>query len=219
MKWFCSSALALVAMIATTTAQAQTNLLTDGGFEDPSKYTQDGDVTPFVGNWEAFDGDGVASSTHSTANPRTGTGNSNLNITNADNSFAGLFQDVPGLVAGQPIRYSGWNKTVGTFDIGAEFRIEWRNSVSNTEISRTANIVPTLSADYTQFSFEGNVPAGVNTARVVYAIQSFGAGGTNNGTVVLDDLSFQIVPEPASAALVLSGSLGLMAAVRRRRSA
>jgi hypothetical protein len=129
---------------------------------------------------------------------------------------------VPGLAAGQPIRYSGWHKQIGAvFDIGAEYRIEWRNSVSNTEISRTANFVPSNLTDgvYTSFSTDQVVPAGVDTARVVYAIQSFGAGATNTGTLTLDDLSFQVIPEPGSAALVLSGALGLMAAGRRRRLA
>jgi hypothetical protein len=54
-------------------------------------------------------------------------------------------------------------------------------------------------------------------ARVVYAIQTFSGGPTNNGTVFVDDMSVVMIPEPASIALVGAGMLGLVAFRRRRR--
>lgn len=214
MKWFCTIALASVGLIAAGTAQAQVNKLTDGGFEDASKFTQDG--APFVGFWEAFNGGAGSTATRVTTNPRTGAANANFNITSTDNTFAGAFQDVTGLTAGQSVTYSGWQRAIGTFDIGAEYRIEWRNNAGNTEISRN-NTVTTPTATYSQFSFTGTVPAGADTARVVYAIQSFGAGGTNNGTVSLDDVSLSVVPEPACAVLAGFGLLALGCGRSRRK--
>ena len=92
-----------------------------------------------------------------------------------------------------------------------ELRFEWRDSVGNTEVSRTPNYAPTLTTSYSQFSLTATAPAGADTARVVYAIQSFGGPATQ--TVYVDDLSLTI-PEPTSLVLALAG---LAPFIRRRR--
>jgi hypothetical protein len=96
-----------------------------------------------------------------------------------------------------------------------EIRIEWRDSVNNVEISRTPNLTPVPTSDYTQFSLTAAVPAGADTARAVYAIQTFSTNPLGNGTVYLDDFSF-VIPEPASMALLGLGGLALVG-IRRRQ--
>jgi len=208
MKKLFGSVLAILAL-AVPSAMAQ-NLLVDGSFEDPTKVTTDG--APFIGFWEAFQG-GTATSAHGTVDPLSGGGHMSLN-TLANNEFAGMFQDVV-VAAGNPVTFSVWHKTTDTAFSGTEMRIEWRNSVSNTEISRTPNLATAPTLDYTLLSLDTVVPAGVDTARVVYAIQSFGAG-SDVGTVYVDDASVTTIPEPATMALVGMSLVGL--AGRRRRS-
>jgi hypothetical protein len=211
-----STSLVLLAVAATAIcgprAVAQ-NLLTDGGFEDPSKYTADG--PPFVGSWEAFNGGAGTFSVNDTLSPRSGARDAHTSILATNNSFAGLFQDVP-VIAGDFYTYSGWHKSVNLnpADYVTEIRFEWRNSVSNTEISRN-QALPIAGAQYTQFSLTLPVPVGADTARVVYAIQTFSDTGTlNTGDVYLDDFSLTRVPEPST--IVLAG-LGGLALLRMRR--
>ncbi len=101
------------------------------------------------------------------------------------------------------------------FDLGVEIRIEWRSSVLNSEISRTANVTTAPTGTYSQFALNFAVPASADTARCVYAIQTFGGDGpTHNGSVFVDDASF--VPAPATFALAMGG-MG-MVGLRRRRA-
>jgi hypothetical protein len=208
-NWFALAALG-ACWLAAAPAQAQ-NLLANPGFEDPVTY----DGPPFVGSWEAFNAGPGSSAANSSALPRSGAQHLALSIIATDNSFAGAFQDVPGMVPGLETIFSGYHMTISDpFDVGVEIRIEWRNSVSNTEVARTPNLTPIPPSQYGPFSLVATVPAGADTARVVYAIQSFGPQPTNTGTVYVDDVSF-VIPEPAAI-----GSLALGACLlpgRRRR--
>ncbi len=198
-----------VAAIAAFAGGASANLLVNPGFEEP--VTSDG--APFFGFWEAFQGGGAASF-NSTANPRSGLQNLEMTITQTDNTFAGAFQDVL-VTAGQMYTWSGWHALgAGDFDLGIEFRIEWRDSVNNVEIGRTANSTDAPSGSaYEQWSLTAEAPVGADSARVVYAVQSFTNNDVfNTGIVYLDDVSF--VPAPGAMALI---GLGGLAAARRRR--
>jgi PEP-CTERM motif len=196
-------------------SQARANLLSNPGFEDP--VTTEG--TEFVGSWEAFNGGAGSASVNGTTMPRSGDQHLDVSITNTDNTFAGAFQDVPNLIAGQTGIFSGWHKTTtDPLDLDVEVRIEWRNSVSNTEVSRTPNSLPVPTSDYTPFSLTAMVPAGADTARVVYAIQTFSGGPTNNGIVFVDDVSF-VIPEPATFVLLGMGAIGLACSRKRRTAA
>jgi hypothetical protein len=215
-RWTIRAACALlVAFFVTSNASAQ-NLLANPSFEEP--ITMDG--PPFVGFWEGFSGNAAATASNSTASPRTGAQNLDLTITNVNDTFAGAFQDVEGLVAGAPATFSGFHRTPTSptaFGLGTEIRIEWRNSVTMAEVGRTPNLTLTPTADYTPFSVSAPVPVGADTARVVYAIQTFGGepNPTNTGTVFIDDVSFTAIPEPSALALAGLGALGLL---RRRRN-
>src|SRR3954452_8728717 len=160
---------ALVIMAISASRVSAANLLANPGFESP--VTSDG--PPFVGSWEAFNGGAGSSSNNSTVTPRSGAQDLELAISNTTNTFAGAFQDVQGLVPGQIATWSGWHQTPSNpFDVGVEFRIEWRNSVTDLEVGRTPNSTTNPGATYSQFSLTAAVPVGANTARVVYAIQS-----------------------------------------------
>jgi hypothetical protein len=215
-RWAFCAATALLVVVWANSASAQ-NLLVNAGFEDPITFNG----PPFVGFWEGFSGGGPnASASNSTASPRNGTMNLDLTINNQDASFAGVFQDVEGLVPGQIGTWSGFQRTPTSptnFGLGIEYRIEWRNSVSNTEVGRTPNSTTPAATDvYSPFSLTATVPPGADTARVVYAIQTFGGepNPTNTGTIYLDDVSFTVIPEPSALALAGLGALGLL---RRRR--
>lgn len=204
-------AAALVALSACGVAKAD---FTDPSFESPLTY----DGPPFIGSWEGFSGNfggGAASATQVQAMPRTGTGSVELIITTAA-GFAGVFQDISGLTAGQEVTYTGWQKLGDTASlIGPEVRIEWRTADNNApEVSRTDNLVLPLTTEYTPFSLTAVVPAGATVARAVYAGQTFG-GGLTGGTIFIEDFGFTVVPEPSAA--LLAGVALLGAAWRCRR--
>ena len=200
--------LTAIAFLSLAASEAAANLIVNPGFEDP--VTSDG--APFVGSWEAFNGGAGSSSANSAVMPRSGTQSLRLSIINTDNTFAGAFQDVTGLSSGLGYTFSGWNASPSTpLDLGVEVRIEWRNSVSDTEISRTPNLIPLPSSLYSPFTLTAAVPVGADSARLVYAIQTFSAGPGNNGTVFVDDTSFVAVPESSSSWILLGmGGLSLL---------
>lgn len=194
------------------------NLLVNSGFEDP--ITNDG--PPFVGSWEGFSAGAGASSSNSAAMPRSGAQHLHLTIDTVPNSFAGAFQDVGGLLAGDEFIFAGWHKS--TTDLAGlgivEVRIEWRDSVGDFEISRTPTLHPlSPTSDYSMFSLTASTPAGADSARLVYAIQTFGGGGDRNNTVFVDDTSFQStsvsVPDGGTTALLGLIAFGGLGVARR----
>lgn len=194
------AALAVAAICSTASA----NRLANPGFEDP--VTSDG--PPFVGFWEVFSGDGIQLtgpdvSRNSTLMPRTGLQSLEIIIDDSANTFAGAFQDVPGLSVGDSVRLTGWHKSIADSG-GIEIRIEWRDSINDLEISRTPNLTPSPGTTYEMFTLDSVVPAGADSARVVYAIQSF--GGAINQQIFVDDMSF--VPASLGASKSMTSSTG-----------
>lgn len=203
--------IAVAALACSSQMASAQNQFSNPGFEDPITF----DGPPFVGSWEGFSSGGPASSGNLSVTPRNGLQHLGLSIIATPNAFAGAFQDVGGLTAGSLVTFSGWHMTTSSpLDLGIEFRIEWRNSVSNTEITRTPNMTTIPTGVYTEFSLNSAVPAGADTARCVYAIQTFGGGPTHNGVVFVDDASF--IPAPTTFALAMGG-MG-MVSLRRRRA-
>ena len=206
-------ALTALVFLSLAASSVAANLLVNGGFEAPVT-----NGPPFVGFWNVFNGGAGSFATNSTVLPRTGLQSLGLSIANTDNTFAGAFQDVTGLSAGLEYILSGWHVTTSNpLDLTTEVRIEWRNSGSNTEVSRTPNLNPIAAQSYSSFDLTATVPVGADTARLVYAIQTFSGGPSNNGIVYVDDMSFAVVPEPSSLILLGVGGLALVA-VRRLRA-
>ena len=211
------AAAAAVAIAAPASADHldNPNLLVDPSFETVLTF----DGPPFVGTWEGFSGGDGATAEFTIDMPRTGAQSLELNIENVANNFAGAFQDVffgPGL-DGTMAWYSGYHMLVGDAG-GSEYRIEWRNSVAGTEVSRTQLAASPAGTGYEEFIIADMIPAGADSARIVYAIQSF--GGALNQQVYVDDLNFNIegvtIPEPGTLAMFgLGGGLMLL---RRRKA-
>jgi hypothetical protein len=202
-----------VLSLSLATSSFAANLVVNSSFEDPITY----DGPPFVGSWEGFMGGG-ATAGNSSVLPRTGLQSVALSINNTPNTFAGVFQDIPGLVSGTEYTFAGWHVTPSSpLNLGVEVRIEWRNALGNNEVSRTPNLTPVPSAEYSPFSLTAAVPAGADTARIVYAIQSFSTFPLGNGTVHVDDFSFMLVPEPSAVALLALGGAAVMFFRRQRR--
>ena len=210
MKKICAllTSVALVSTSAMAVHLDNPNQIVDAGFEGTLTF----DGPPFVGLWEGFSAGGSSTAEFSTDMPRNGAQSLELNIGTEPNLFAGGFQDVffgTGL-AGESAWFSGWHKLVGTTG-GSEYRIEWRDSVANSEVSRTQLTASPIGSDYEEFIVASTIPVGADTARLVYAIQSF--GGATNQTVFVDDVNFNYVPEPATASLLALGGLAML---RRR---
>lgn len=193
-----------LALVAATPASA--NLLVNPGFET-APFVDDGSG---VGKWLPFGGSGIGLPTQSaidSAMPLSGNNNAHLILDDIANNFAGLFQEIA-VSAGDVVTASIWHKSLSGATDGSEFRIEWVDS-GGGEISRD-QITPVPTTAYTQISLTDVVaPAGAVAAKMVYAIQSFGGGASQD--IVLDDASY--VPEPASMALL---GLGALAMLRRR---
>ncbi len=204
--------LVAVAMLAMVVASTQDSVagLVDGGFE-AGPLVDDGNG---VGKWNSFTNGGLNSSDSTTTMPRSGLRSLELILGDA-NGFSGAFQDVA-IPAGTPFTFSVWHKeTTNQNGAGIEMRVEFVDSTNgNAEISRTANNTPaSLGATWEPFSINDVIPAGADTARVVYAIQSFGAGVPQ--AIFVDDAAVTFVPEPTSIALM--GFAGLAIASMRRR--
>src|SRR3954452_9887225 len=136
MKCICCGLFAAMVAVAVSCSQATAqNLLTDPSFENPALFTADG--PPFVGSWEAFNGGAGTFAVNDTLLPHSGARDAHLNITATNNSFAGFFQEVP-VTAGVPYTYSGFHQSanLAPVDYVSEVRFEWRNSVTDTEVSR-----------------------------------------------------------------------------------
>ena len=197
---------ALIAVALTASQAHAVNQLANPGFELPTS------TSTSLGNWFRFGSGAQGISSDSTAMPRTGTGHVEL-LTLGPNQFAGVFQNlgVP-VIPGQTVTFTGWHKsTVQPYAATSEIKIEWQGAPQNRVD------VLTLGSVYEKFTHVGVAPAGTTGVTVTYAISTFGAG-QGEAQVYIDDFFAEVtgVPEPATAALLGLGLIGLVQ-VRRRK--
>jgi hypothetical protein len=198
--------LAILALSATQ-AVAQ-NLVVNPSFEDPTvSMGSANDV------WFRFGSGANGVSSESTAMPRTGARNMELQLVGA-NQFAGVFQNLNMPVSpGQKFVFTGWAKNASGAPFAAtqELKLEWQGT-PNPPLNRVD--VLTLGPEYEQFMHMGVAPAGTTGLVVTYAVSSFGAG-QGDSLVYLDDISVTLVPEPATFLMIAVGLFGLLS-IRRR---
>jgi hypothetical protein len=202
--WLVLAAIA-IATLTTTQTFAQ-NQLANPGFELPTSDTTS------VGNWFRFGSAPDGFAVDSTVDPHSGLGHMDVNTIGA-NQFAGVFQSLPVPVnPGNTVTFSGWHKTTTTpFNGTIELKIEWTGAPQNRLD------VLSLGTDYEPFTHTGVAPAGTTGATITYAISSFSAGQNGNVQVFVDDLSAVVIPEPASASMLIVGLLAVGRGLRRRR--
>lgn len=197
-------------LAGSVAAQAQ---LFNPSFEEPVHPNNS-----YIGSWKGFWSDASSFAGNSGDLPRSGAASLILSNSGQADSFAGAFQEVQGLQAGVEYNLSGWHATtVANTGVAFEIRIEWRDSVSDTEVSRTPSLTPTVFGEYTPFSLTSEAPAGADAARIVLVIQSFVPGDTHFGSFHVDDVAFAAVPEPGTYAMLAAAGLVGFAVLRRRK--
>jgi hypothetical protein len=193
---------ALAVGVACASQGFAQNQLANPGFESPLTVP-----STSVGDWFPFGSGAGGAATQVGTMPRSGQMHMDL-TTIGSAQFAGVYQDLPA-TPGQTVVFKGWHKAVGDDLATHEIKIEWPGSPNGQNRIDVFNI----TSDYTQFTHSAVVPAGSATARVTYAISSFGMG-QGDATTYIDDFEAWVTPEPTSAGLL---GLGLLALVRRRK--
>jgi len=186
------------------------NLLMNSDFENPL-------FAPEVagdGNWSAFSG-GPAFPDVSTVAPFAGAQHLAGTINGLNDTFSGIQQNFPTL-EGEEYTFSLYARGDGPVDLGVEFRIEWLDATGafvGGQFDNNVAIQDSLTDTYQLFSQTRTAPAGTASGRVVIALQTF-TGGTDIGTVFIDNAEVEGIPEPSSLLLSSIAALGLL---RRRR--
>jgi len=193
-------------MAAAAPAANAAGVIVDGGFEAAGPLVDDGNG---VGKWNPF-AQAPATFAISTTSANSGVQSLELAMQGGANTFAGVFQDVS-VLPGEEITFAGFHAALNNAPSGIEVRIEWQGA--GVEVARTGNSVFSPGSAYEIFSLTATAPANADTARVVYALQSFGGSATS--VVNVDDVTVTGIPEPTSSLLAALGALGLV--MRRRR--
>jgi hypothetical protein len=199
--------------------------LHNSGFERQIDY-----VDPEAHNWFAFCGGGCQGTT-STIN-RTfsdpimpNEGSHHLSIINGGEAdgFSGVYQNVA-VAGGTDYTFGLAAKQNGPiFNISAEFRIEWYDTIDNL-IGRQFDLntpIEGLTQQYQDYSLTATAPADAVRATAVIAVQTFippppGGAGDFFGQLYVDSTFFAVsIPEPSAILLAL---VGIYSAMILRRS-
>ncbi|NCC51701.1 MAG: PEP-CTERM sorting domain-containing protein [Spartobacteria bacterium] len=188
---------------------ANANLLNNPGFEEEISWdwNSGSDVT----NWNAWAGAHRVDGSWKTPQE----GSQSFVLRNWEGAGGGLEQK-PGVDAETVYDFSAWRLTDNGFDGTVSLTFDWLDaSYASLGASDVYNLtVPSLDDTWEQFSL--SVTSAVGAANVEININN-PAGGTS-GTMYIDNVSFDaaVIPEPATALLLVLGC-GSLAWFRKKR--
>ena len=203
---------AVVAMFSLSISAHATSIVADGGFEAAgggniyyAGQSIDG------GSWTVLTGDIYID----TQDPYVYAGNNSVNLTLANPYVPNTLSQTLTTVVGQ------------TYDVSFWANADYPNSFSLTEDGLTVAGTPSSIVDNGFPSSTTNSSlfvdyTGVFTATTTSTILDLTATadpaiGSQDGSVMIDDVSVAAVPEPGSVVLMLTGILGAGLAVGRKR--
>lgn len=221
MKRLCFAALFAVCALLVPQAQA-TNLLNNPGFEDPLGFDFS-DPTNWNGFFggppgtflEAFNDTGAPALEGAAALELTLDGDASF-PTNGFEAFVGQVQSGIPISGGDDVTYSVFARNNGSLLTGnVEVRIEFKDAGDAVLAAPQINLEGLLTDTYEEFSINAIAPAGTVSASAVLAIASFNQDVLHSNSVLFDNASVTVIPEPASIALL--GLVGVAPLMRRRR--
>ena len=198
MKKMYLAALVVMAVLIAIPSVAQAGLLNNGDFEiDGPVDWYSGGTGGSGGQWY-WDHDSK-SPTHCVA----------AGFWGADNTgYWG--QNVSGISEGLAYDFTAWSKTEDGFIGDVYLKTEFMN-VDDT-VLRTDVALGTVSTTYSQLQLiTGTAPTGTTQANFLM----YAEGSANSA--IFDDANVDVVPEPSSLLLLLSGIAGLFVVSRRKR--
>lgn len=209
----------MAALIAASATAASAGITTNGGFESGVGADADNwnEIQIFGGSMGA-----AASAERSMANPLSGDWAMDLSVTGAGDfgPVAEIQQQtlVGSVVGGESYDFSFWATGIAGPGSVAFYEVIWFDGDGSNgggpQGSATGLNTFALNDTYTQFGQSDLLaPTGADSVLIQIRLVT-GAFDGASGSATIDDVSFSVVPAPASLALL---GLGGMCCARRRR--
>ena len=208
-------AAALVALFSLGASAHASSVIADGGFEAAgggNAYYATGSIDG--GSWNVTDGAVYIDN----ADPYVFDGNNSANLTAFNLDALNTLSETLSTVAGQQYTINFWadSDTANTFSVTAN-----GTDLFGAPLTIAQNGFPSANTNGNSGDFvdyKGTFIAYSSSTLLAFnADASPAIGSSSSGSVVIDDVSAQITPEPASIFLMLTGiaAIGLAAAFKR----